>query len=322
MTAYTPAIQQVISDIQALPRCTATESRFANQTTQLCSKWYDTIVFYRAGSYSAAAAAYLFHRYETAPTLYYRVSDTLHEPNTCTMLTIGAKLIFIDVMYSNMIGSILNPLARAVAYVQHRNVEDTINILGLDAPMLLASATDKTSTTDKSTRPQLPWWVRYHIAYEHKDFDNVQCAQYASYITSGGPPSITLFSNLTEVAPHTFFENAAPRYQKIARIVGDICLRAQHGKFRGYTTYMVSDSQLRQFVAHWLLKLPDCDIVMIVGTPRMNVGMRPYTEISLRSTPKKKIDVGEIARDIGGRGNTNSSTFKCYDNCLNLVDFS
>ncbi len=315
----TPAIQKLVEDIQSLPRICATESLHADQTTELCSEWYDTIVFYRHKSYSAAAAVSMYqcptNRASHVPTLYYNVMHMAHEPNIDKLNVTGARLIFINVLYTNSIRMILVPLAREVISTSGGDVESMVGIIKTLNPApkipttcsrvltMIAARENKVKCVDipVDTRWVCPWWVPYHISMEHKEFDDAKTAQYSAYINVIGGPNVMTFDRVSAIAPHAFFEEAAAVYKNVANTVGIMCKEARRAQFGAYTIYVSSDCPMRNFVAHWLFKLPDCDFVMLIKP------MNNYTGVMIcfRGSPKKQINVGDIARSLGGHGDAN-----------------
>jgi len=273
-------MQQLINDIKAMPAYTpAMESSEADQKTPLRMLTYDTVIFYRSRSYSAAAAAFIYQYGNSAKTLFYSVGDIRYEPNLAAIITRNTDVVFINVIYSGEITAILTAFAKSVVHVRK---------------------TSRGLLADLSVGVPLPWWVPFHAAMERKEFDDTLVLQYTSYISKYGPPTVQTFRSLTNLAPHAFFELAAPKYKSDCYINDLVCAGAYRAYFFGYHVYVIPDGVWRHPVCFRLFKQPDCDFVLLFA-PRGN-----QIVVFMRGDPnileKKQINLAVIAKQLGGGG--------------------
>lgn len=281
-----PALQNVISAIKSLPSHTRAQSNaYHNQDSRVHPYAYDTIVFYKSKSFSGAAAAELYRR--ASPTeviLFYQVSNLRIEPNIMTLITRNTKLVFINVSYDEptliLLTSFASEVINLVDYTQ-----DMSYALGNMCKLL----SDREYTT--------PWWVQYHTAMERKEFDDELVTKYSMYLNFIGSQTVHTFNILTDIAPHTFFTNAAQTHYIYTRRVYRAYVTARKATFHNFNVYVVCDTTLRNYVCHLLYKKPDCDFVILVGNTTFT--LRGNKDVLLA----KGINLGHMAMIHQGYGN-------------------
>lgn len=267
------AITTLINSIKAMPDGRlATESAYGSQFYYTVMQKYDTIVFYRAKSYPAAAAASLYPT--DVPTLFYSVTSTQLEPNLLTLITRNTHLVFVDTSYHFGIMKILTTFAASVKYIRKKH-----GILNIS------------EVTDA------PWWVPIHVAMMRNEYDDERVAMYSAYLNEFGPPSIATFRAMSTIAPHAFFELARPRYILLRKLVTDVTASAIASKFLGHNVLIIPDGSWRHHACSLLW--PKCDFVMLYATagPKIIVYMRGRPDI----LDRKEINLAVIARQLGGQ---------------------
>lgn len=293
-------LQAIINDIKAFPAYErATSSAHAHQQLPLIMRTYDTIIFYRAGSYSAAAAAELYRQQHDEITLFYAISSIHNEPNIATLITRNTKLVFFDAVYVACILNVIKAFASSVTF------------MGKLAIGQLAR--------EYANSNNIPWWVQIHINFEQKKFDCDQVSKYAAYINEFGLPVPDTYQRLTNIAPHTFFSMAQEKYVLVQLRATMVCDHARLATFYGYSVYVIYDCDQRHHVCHLLFKRPDCDFVVLIA-PKSN-----YTSIFLRGSidtlNKKQINLASIAIHLGGAGGMGLGTFHYRGNVNDIIQF-